>query len=224
MYIIGSIALFLITLYISSTPNLKEFRQQYKEFLNIVVTFVITFVGVFLGIYFSKIETIEKEKKEIVSLISISKRDIDETLFSIRTSTEYVLKVKNQNGNRAFYGFTRTNPFPTPYIFDKLIESEIVLEKITPYSFEALIHAQKNISKTIKNLNNENSFTDQKYLNRLNMLKNELLYVSEVLELEKKFQMNKLSPDELLEEINESRMRNLPKELKILEVRRSLNH
>lgn len=214
MYLIGSLALFLITLYISITPNLKKFRQQNKEFLTTAVTFVITFVGVFLGIHFSKIETIEKEEKQIISLISISKGNIDDTLYSIRTSKEHVLKVKHPNGNRAFYGFTRTNPFQTPYIFDKLIESEIVLEKISPYSFEALINAQKNASKIIKYLNNDNSLTDKEYLHRLEILENDLLYISEVLQLEINFQMNKLSPEELLQKINESRMRNLPKKLK----------
>ena len=157
LYIVLTVVLSFLGVF-TFVPKFKSVIERHSVGINFFLTLIATLVGVLLAIYINNYETAQKEKQEVIKLLTSTKASVETCYDYSEELIEYFDTLPKDDPTKA--DFYAKNPPPYPDYLDIFLTQNIVSKNLSEASLSEL-------NEYIINLKRSRTFNASLYLTLL---------------------------------------------------------
>lgn len=197
MYILISLALIAISLFLINFSKIERFRTENKRSFDFCLSLISTFTGLFIALSVNTILGQIQQKNNLVKLLNTTNLAIENA--AMRTQGMYINTAKS---GISVTSTVQNTPLELPKLYPTLETNSLINDYFSPNGFQAYIACMDNLQFYQRNVNAANT-TDQKKLEALNYYVKYLNLAKKVNEVEIDKLNKKISTKEENEALNQ---------------------
>ncbi|MFT4204065.1 MAG: hypothetical protein QM610_09150 [Chitinophagaceae bacterium] len=178
-YILISLLLILVSLFLINFKKIEKFRNENKRTFDFVLSLISTFTGFFIALSLNTILGIIQQKANLVKLLNASNLAIENC--KMRTQGTYINGVKSGVN---ISELLKTTPAELPRIYPNLEEKDLVNSYFSANGFQAYILCMDGMENFVNNLNTA-ALSDDRKIKVVNAYMNYLTLATKINTLER---------------------------------------